>query len=158
MERCPTCQFAGKSLQKHCDKKPCCEHAWQEQQERKRKAPEDIGPTKDVSDLSVVHSDNNGFIASNQDESHASSLNDESEFIIFLDDVHLQAAEVIDTSELGFTVNQCCETELLKILNDKHVPHGIYQDVLEWSQRSKRMNHSFESTCTKQSTQMRHLT
>ena len=89
--------------------------------------------TKDVSDLSVVHSDNNSAIASNQDESHASSLNDENEFKNVLDDVHLQAADVIDASELGFTVNQHCETESLKILNDKHVPHGTCQNVLEWS-------------------------
>ena len=133
MERCPTCQFVGKSLQKHCDKKPRCKCAWQEQQERKRKAPEDIGPTKDVSDLSVVHLDDKSTIAFNQDESHASSLNDENDFKNVSDDVHLQAADVIDASKLGFTVNQCCETESLKISNDKHVPHGICQDALEWS-------------------------
>ena len=86
-----------------------------------------------MSDLSVVHSDNDSTIAFNQDESHASSLNDENKFENVLDDVHWQPADVIDASKLGFTVNQCCETELLKILNDKHVPHGIYQDVLEWS-------------------------
>ena len=55
-------------------------------------------------------------------------------------------------------MNQHCETESLKISNDKHVPHGICQDALEWSPRSKRMNCSFEPTHTKQSTQTRHLT
>ena len=144
MERCPTCSFVGKSLRKHCDKKPHCKNAWKEQQERKRKAPEDIGPTKDVSDLSVVHSDDNGTIAFNQDESLASSLNDENKFENVLDDVHWQPADVIDAKKLGFTVNQHCETDSLKLSNDKHVPHGICQDVLEWSRRSKRMNHSFD--------------
>ena len=110
MERCPTCSFVGKSLRKHCDKKPHCKNAWQEQQERKRKAPEDIGPTKDVSDLSVVHSDDNSTIAFNQDESLASSLNDENEFENVSDDVHWQPANEIDAKKLGFTVNQCCET------------------------------------------------
>ena len=34
-------------------------------------------------------------------------------------------------SSHGFTVDQHCETDLAKLLNDKHVPHGLHQEVLE---------------------------
>ena len=163
MERCPTCQFVGKSLRKHYDKKPRCKFAWQEQQERE-KALEEISGRKvnsdeneEMSDLSVVHSDNDITVTSIQDKSHQGSLRSGDEVQEIVADVHPEA-ERINVEKLGFTVNQYCETELLKILNDKHVPHGIYQDVLEWSRRAKRMKYSFEPTRTKRSTQIRHLT
>ena len=127
-------------------------------QQEREKDLEDIRQTQDVSDLSLVHSEDDSTVNSIQeDESHASSLNDEDVQEVVSDDVH-PGAEIIDAGKLGFTVNQYCETELLKILNDKHVPHGIYQDVLEWSRRAKRMKYSFEPARTKRSTQILHLT
>ena len=59
---------------------------------------------------------------------------------------------------LGFTVEQYCETRLLKILNDRQVPHNTYKEILEWSRDAKRMKYSFEPTRTKRTTQVRHLT
>ena len=34
-------------------------------------------------------------------------------------------------SSHGFTVDQFCETDLLKILNDRQAPHGMCQETLD---------------------------
>ena len=67
-------------------------------------------------------------------------------------------SDTTGTAGLGFTVEQYCETKLLKILNDKQVPHGTYKEILDWSRDAKRMKYSFEPTRTKRTTQVRHLT
>ena len=60
-------------------------------------------------------------------------------------------------SSHGFTIDQYCETDLAKLLNDKQVPHGLYQDVLQWAHKAKRMKYSFKPKRAKRSTLVQHL-
>ena len=82
-------------------------------------------------------------------QSHASYLTGETS--------NCSPAAMPKESSHGFTIDQYCETDLAKLLNDKHVPHGLYQDVLEWAHKAKRMKYSFEPKRVKRSTLVRHL-
>ena len=71
------------------------------------------------------------------------------------------ASTIVDHQEisrLGFTVDQHCETKLLKILNDKKVPHSTHQEILEWGCEANKIKHSFEPSRTQRKTQVEHLT
>ena len=186
MESCSICFFKGKSLRKHFAKKPECLIAWKQQEQRRitcnaitnqscqrrgKNSDSSINSSAIVnqsyedsenSDLSIVWSDE----GSDDDEINS---NDELEEDNVNEEINLNSPvsshnaggpttiDIQDIGQLGFTVNQYCETKLLKILNDKQVPHGLYKDVLEWSRDAKRMKYEYEPTRLKRSTAIRYL-
>jgi hypothetical protein len=48
-----------------------------------------------------------------------------------------------------FTSSTFVETKLLKMLNDAHAPHFLYQDVLNWTKEgaAKELNYDFLPCC-----------
>lgn len=159
MEFCSICQQSFKSLRKHYDKSPDCKELWEESNDHN--AGNLMDDNDSFSDPSVVHSDDEVTVYSTTE-----SLSTEDEALHDDDECEQKAAnakrpllsEISPEENLGFTINQYCETELLKILNDNHVPHGVYKEVLEWAHRAKRMKYAFQPTRTKRSTQLQHLT
>lgn len=186
MESCSICFFKGKGLRKHFARKPECLIAWKQQEQRRitcnaitnqscqrrgKNSDSSINSSAIVnqsyedsenSDLSIVWSDE----GSDDDEINS---NDELEEDNVNEEINLNSPvsshnaggpttiDIQDIGQLGFTVNQYCETKLLKILNDKQVPHGLYKDVLEWSHDAKRMKYEYEPTRLKCSTAIRYL-
>ena len=169
METCPHCSYRGKSLRKHLSKALNCKRLFQHGQQSqesnaaKRKPPPfqviEILPQDDV-----VFSSNDGIDdcswsstiiterekESDENQSNASCLTDGTS-------IGCSLAVMPKLSSHGFTIDQYCETDLAKLLNDKHVPHGLYQDILEWAHRAKRMKYSFQPKRLQRSTLIRHL-
>ena len=157
MERCPICQYKGQNLRKHFFGSPECKTTWDQQRRMNDitivEAPEEVIN----SDISIIWSEDDDGSILEEDENNE----DEENNSVAIDTHHLVGANPIphpDMDRLGFTVEQYCETRLLKILNDKQVPHSTYKEILEWSRDAKRMKYSFEPTRTKRTTQVRHLT
>ena len=101
------------------------------------------------SDVSNIWSDDDdGIISCEEDDDIEVHGDNDSVAIHTTSAVGVDAnhASPPDVHSRGFTVEQYCETKLLKILNDKQVPHGTYKEILEWSSEAKRMKYSFEPT------------
>ena len=89
----------------------------------------------------------NDLLSSSNDDNSTMVLNGEmeqndnfSDFAHHKDDSSdISSVAMPKVSSHGFTVDQCCETDLAKLLNDKHVSHGLYQDILQWACRAKQM-------------------
>jgi hypothetical protein len=62
-----------------------------------------------------------------------------------VEEVNLPPAPGTDLSCHGvtFTNSDFMETKLLKILNDAHAPHFLYQDLLNWAKEAKRSKYDF---------------
>ena len=187
MESCSICFFRGKSLRKHFARKPECLIAWKQQEQRRitcnaianqscqRRSGKNTDSSINLSaivnqsyeysgnsDLSIVWSDD----GSDDDESNSNvesqeeNVNEKINLNSFVSSNNAGSPTVMDIQDigqLGFTVNQYCETKLLKILNDKQVPHSLYKDVLEWSRDAKRMKYAYDPTRLKRSTAIRYL-
>ena len=162
MQRCPNCNFRGKSLRKHLDKSPQCRQICLEgnsgfhTHQRKALSSPSVASfprddlreeNSDTSNLSAIHSEDNSTVDSFDNECTPGET--------FSPVQHKTANP--DFEKIGFSRDQYIETELLKILNDNQVPHGMYQDVIEWSTRAKRMKYSFEPSSTNRSTCVRRL-
>ena len=97
--------------------------------------------------------------------------NDESKVSFTADDVSQITAKQKDDLPLGddipcqsvsqdvlrygisFTASEFVETKLLKMLNDAHAPHFLYQDILNWAKEAKLLQYDFcprRSTCKAQ--------
>ena len=160
MESCPFCSYVGKSLRKHFSKVPKCKQLSQQNQKSKSSAgmPKPFPPN-------VIEMPQNDFMFSSDDGTSAMMADKETE----PDDTQSHESPFEDNasncssvvmpkeSSYGFTIDQYCETDLAKLLNDKHVPHGLYQDVLEWAHKAKRMKYSFKPKRVKRSALVRHL-
>ena len=172
MQRCPNCDFDGKSLRKHFDKFPQCKTMWLEGIKRyETRRDEAISESSvasspgegmfeensTISNFSVIYSEDNSTVKPSAKRIHGNDSSD-SECSVEETVPVKRLSGNIDSKKMGFSIDQYCETELLKILNDKQAPHGMYQQVLEWSCRAKRMRYSFEPSLTKRSTHVRHLT
>lgn len=166
MQHCPNCNFQGKSLRKHFDKSPQCRHICIEansgfylDQRKELSSPSAASfPTddlceenSDISNLSDIHSDDDSTVEIAEQIFHGNDSSDNECIPV----QHIQGNSDFDT--IGFSSAQYCETELLKILNDNQAPHGMYQDVLEWSRRAKRMKYSFEPSITNRRTYVKRL-
>lgn len=158
--------YEGKSLRKHLSKAPNCRRLFKESHDQQlaAKALPNPPPPK------VIEMPQNNAIFSATDgtgNDDSSARITDSEFLS--DDVQSYASHCTNAtsngltavmpkeSSHGFTVDQYCETDLAKLLNDKHVPHGLYQEVLEWAHKAKRLKYSFEPKRVKRSTLVRHL-
>eukprot|EP00546_Thalassionema_frauenfeldii_P003957 CAMPEP_0178923108 /NCGR_PEP_ID=MMETSP0786-20121207/16534_1 /TAXON_ID=186022 /ORGANISM="Thalassionema frauenfeldii, Strain CCMP 1798" /LENGTH=266 /DNA_ID=CAMNT_0020597563 /DNA_START=97 /DNA_END=897 /DNA_ORIENTATION=+ len=155
MEFCPNCSYKGKSLRKHLSKAPNCKRLFQQNEERHLAAatPKRFPPKE------IEMPQNNFFCSSLDDNSPMISNRGIEQNDNYSDFAHLEddssdisSVAMPKVSSHGFTVDQYCETDLAKLLNDKHVPHGLYQDILQWACRAKRMKYSFEPKRTKRST------
>jgi hypothetical protein len=51
--------------------------------------------------------------------------------------------EFVTAHGLSFTPSYYAETKLLKLLNDAHAPHFLYQDVLNWAKEAKQLHYDF---------------
>ena len=166
MESCPHCLCEGKSLRKHLSKAPNCKRLFHESHESQlaaampKPSPPKVIKTPQHNVTSSCNDDNSNddsdaFITERENES-----NDTASHVSHCTDATSNGAPaaLAKESSHGFTVDQCCETDLAKLLNDKHVPHGLYQDVLEWARKAKRMKCSFEPKREKRSTLIKHLT
>ena len=160
MESCPHCSYAGKSLRKHLSKAPNCKRLFQQKQECQLLAamPKPFPPEEIImpqNDFVFSSNDSSGTMITDGDmephdtQSNSAHCTDEAS--------NDSPAAMPKESSHGFTVDQYCETDLAKLLNDKHVPHGLYQDVLQWARKAKRMKYSFEPKRIKRSTLIHHL-
>jgi hypothetical protein len=160
-EHCPICKFKGVSLRKHWAKKPECKNYWDT-----LKNQESIDATTVDTSHNDSHSDAPSDVWSDDDVLNCNaSISEEDEIIAerdYNDVVAVPAASKIgdhqEISRLGFTVDQHCETKLLKILNDKKVPHSTYPEILEWCREAKKMKYSFEPRRTQRKAQVAYLT
>ncbi len=156
MEPCPICQYKGVNLRKHWGGSPECKKAWDQQREMNAHTVVEAPDSVVNSDISNIWSDddtNSSILGADDSVSNDSGAvgSDES------DDANILPPP--DVRRHGFTVEQYCETRLLKILNDKQVPHSTYNEILEWSRDAKRMKYSFEPTTRlHRSTQILYLT
>jgi hypothetical protein len=49
------------------------------------------------------------------------------------------------------------EMKLLKMLNDAHVPHFLYRDILQWGKEAKQLKyHNFMPQCFTRKVQIKH--
>jgi hypothetical protein len=53
------------------------------------------------------------------------------------------ATEAVGPAGVSFTPSKFVETKLLKILNDAHTPHFLYQDILNWAKEAKQLKYDF---------------
>ena len=158
MESCPHCSYTGKSLRKHLSKATNCKRLFQHECQLPAATPKPFPPK-------VLEMPQNNFTFSSNDSNCSMITEDDTE----PHDAQSNSSHFTDKtsndkpvampkkSSYGFTIDQYCETDLAKLLNNKHVPHGLYQDVLEWACKAKRMKYSFEPKRTKRSTLIRHL-
>jgi hypothetical protein len=51
--------------------------------------------------------------------------------------------EFVTAHGLCFIPSDYAETKLLKLLNDAHFPHFLYQDVLNWVKEAKQLQYDF---------------
>ena len=160
MEHCPICQYKGLNLRKHFGGSPECKTAWDQQRQMNAVTVVEAPASFVNSDISNIWSDDDeGSILEEGEDNDANGENDS----VAIDTpapvcVDANCMPHPDVRRHGFTVEQYCETRLLKILNDKQVPHSTYKEILEWSRDAKRMKYSFEPTRTQRATQVRHLT
>lgn len=161
MESCPHCSYAGKSLRKHLSKAPNCKRMFQQHQESqfavampKTFPPKEIAMPKN--DINFSSNDSSGTMTMDRDMELDDFLSNGTPHSSDMTSV-CSNIDMPKESSLGFTIDQYCETDLAKLLNDKHVPHGLYQDVLQWAHKAKRMRYSFEPKRAKRSTLIRHL-
>jgi hypothetical protein len=63
--------------------------------------------------------------------------------IVFLGLIHLQILGLTCCAMAGvtFTNSDFMEPKLLKILNNAHIPHFLYQDLLNWAKEAKQSNY-----------------
>ena len=158
MESCPHCSYTGKSLRKHLSKATKCKRLFQHECQLPAATPKPFPPKvfeMPQNDFTFSNNDSNssmtteGDMESHDAQSNSSHCTDEAS--------NDKPVAMPNESSYGFTIDQYCETDLAKLLNDKHVPHGLYQDVLEWACKAKQMKYSFEPKRTKRSTLIRHL-
>jgi hypothetical protein len=45
--------------------------------------------------------------------------------------------------DIAFTSSEYVEKKLLKVLNDAHAPHFLYQDVLNWAKEANKLKYDF---------------
>jgi hypothetical protein len=67
------------------------------------------------------------------------------------------SSELVTAHELCFTPSDYAETKLLKLMNDAHAPHFLYQDVLNWAMEAKQLHYNFCPQCTTPRAQIRHI-
>ena len=165
MESCPHCLCEGKLLRKHLSKAPKCKRLFEESQESQLAAAmPTFSPPKviEMPQHNVTHSwdddnsndNSDAFVTERENES-----NDTASHVSHFTDATSNCIPAASAKESthGFTVDEYCETDLAKLLNDKHVPHGLCQDVLEWARKAKRMKHSFEPKRETRDTLVDHL-
>jgi hypothetical protein len=58
---------------------------------------------------------------------------------------------------ISFTSSEYVETKLLKVLNDAHAPHFLYQDVLNWAREANALNYDFMPRRTSRKAQIKHI-
>ena len=58
---------------------------------------------------------------------------------------------------VSFTNSDFIETKLLKILNDAHAPHFLYQDLLNWAKEAKQSNYDFLPKRSTRKAQILHI-
>ena len=142
-------------------KAPNCKRLFQQRNEERQLAAATPKPFP----IKEIDMPQNDLLSSSNDDNSTMVLNGEmeqtdnvSDFAHPKDDSSdISSVAMPKVSSHGFTVDQYCETDLAKLLNDKHVPHGLYQDILQWACKAKRMKYSFEPKRTKRSTLIRCL-
>lgn len=65
--------------------------------------------------------------------------------------------EFVSPPGLCFTPSDFAETKLLKILDDAHSPHFLYQDVLNWAKESSKLQYDFRPMRTTRTAQIKHI-
>ena len=139
-----------------------CKMAWEQEQQRATSSHATVNQStyvKNDDSLTAWSDDDEIDIDGQLEEEDVNEEGDHNQLVLLCDlGPPSPIIDSKDVGQLGFTVAQFCETKLLKLLNDKQVPHSLYKDVLEWSCNAKRLKYSFEPTCTKCSTMITHLT
>jgi hypothetical protein len=65
--------------------------------------------------------------------------------------------EFVMAHGLCFTPSDYAETKLLKLLNDAHAPHFLYQDVLNWVKEAKQLQYDFRPQRTTRRAQIKYI-
>jgi hypothetical protein len=65
--------------------------------------------------------------------------------------------EFVPPPGLCFTPADLAETKLLKLLDDAHSPHFLYQDVLNWAKESSKLQYDFRPQRTTRMAQIKHI-
>ena len=56
---------------------------------------------------------------------------------------HQVEIKTLDARNNSFTKEQCCEVQLLKMLNDANAPHFLCTDMMKWARDSRLRNYNF---------------
>ncbi len=127
------------------DKKPAAQDS-PSTSSRDPRFPDDDSDSTDASDTTMPWGKcfDNPWDSSSDDSSEDVVNEDaaESESVV---EVALPPDPETDLSCYGvsFTNSDFMETKLLKILNDAHAPHFLYQDLLNWAKEAKQSNYDF---------------
>jgi hypothetical protein len=65
--------------------------------------------------------------------------------------------ELVTPDGLCFTTPDFVETKLLKLMDDAHAPHFLYQDVLNWAKEAKQSGYDFRPKRTTRRAQIKHV-
>ena len=67
------------------------------------------------------------------------------------------ASKLVTPDGLCFTTPDFVETKLLKLMDDAHAPHFLYQDVLNWAKEAKEAGYEFRPKRTTRRAQIKHI-
>ena len=70
---------------------------------------------------------------------------------------HTNLEKFVSPPGLCFTSSDYVETKLLKILDDAHSPHFLYQDILNWAKESSKHQYDFRPQRTTRIAQIKHI-
>ena len=70
---------------------------------------------------------------------------------------HTNLEKFVSPPGLCFTSSDYVKTKLLKILDDAHSPHFLYQDILNWAKESSKHQYDFRPQRTTRIAQIKHI-
>ena len=88
---------------------------------------------------------NEASISNNSDDDADSDINQDT------------STELVTPDGLCFTASDFVETKLLKLMDDAHAPHFLYQDVLNWAKEAKQFGYDFRPKRTTRRAQIKHV-
>jgi hypothetical protein len=67
------------------------------------------------------------------------------------------STELVTLDGLCFTTSDFVETQLLKLMDNAHAPHFLYQDVLNWAKDAQQSGYDFHPKCTSRRAQIKRI-
>ncbi len=119
-------------------------------------------PNDDVDEMAIMPWATLQPWDSTSEEASSSSCLDDSDTADEADNDNLSTDpsiphEFVMAHGLCFTPSDYAETKLLKLLNDAHAPHFLYQDVLNWVKEAKQLQYDFCPQRTTRRAQIKYI-